>query len=64
MYKEKPNFSKMKAKTLDPARINPDRRWFGNTRVLTQEQMTNFRNELGSVKDDPRTYVTIIIITL
>eukprot|EP00375_Theileria_parva_P002595 XP_765275.1 hypothetical protein [Theileria parva strain Muguga] len=57
MYKEKPNFSKMKAKTLDPARINPDRRWFGNTRVLTQEQMTNFRNELGSVKDDPRTHI-------
>ncbi|XP_952005.1 nucleolar GTPase, putative [Theileria annulata] len=57
MYKQKPNFSKMNAKNLDPARINPDRRWFGNTRVLTQEQMTNFRNELGSVKDDPRTHI-------
>ncbi|BAM40419.1 Ngp [Theileria orientalis strain Shintoku] len=57
MYKEKPNFAKMKIQPTEPARINPDRRWFGNTRVLTQEQMENFRNELGNVKNDPRTHI-------
>ncbi|AFZ79684.1 hypothetical protein BEWA_025330 [Theileria equi strain WA] len=57
MYKEKPNFAKMKAQALEPVRINPDRRWFGNTRVLTQEQLANFRNELENVDNDPRTCV-------
>ena len=35
------------------ARIQPDRRWFGNTRVVGQSQLEIFRKELGAKKDDP-----------
>jgi nuclear GTP-binding protein len=35
------------------ARIQPDRRWFGNTRVVGQRQLEEFREELGAKKSDP-----------
>lgn len=35
------------------ARIQPDRRWFGNTRVISQKDLDEFRNEVGAKKDDP-----------
>jgi len=34
MYKEKPDFSKMKIQSTKPARIAPDRKWFGNVRTI------------------------------
>ncbi|KAK2197877.1 bifunctional Nucleolar GTP-binding protein 2/Circularly permuted (CP)-type guanine nucleotide-binding (G) domain/Nucleolar GTP-binding protein 2 [Babesia duncani] len=57
MYREKPNLDKMRAKATEPVRIQPDRRWFGNTRVITQEQMSNFRNELENAMEHPRTHI-------
>ncbi|KAG6440191.1 NGP1NT (NUC091) domain family protein [Babesia bovis T2Bo] len=57
MYREKPNLEKMRVQATEPARICPDRRWFGNTRVLTQEQMKNIRNELEEAKSNPRTHI-------
>ena len=33
-------------------RIAPDRRWFGNTRVVGQKDLHNFREELGKKIDD------------
>lgn len=36
-----------------PGRVAPDRRWFGNTRVISQTALDHFRTSLGNKKDDP-----------
>eukprot|EP01084_Bolivina_argentea_P244017 408899_1 len=38
------------AKTTDykVARVQPDRRWFGNTRVVGQKQLDRFRQEMST----------------
>ncbi|KAF8963882.1 NUC091 domain-containing protein [Flammula alnicola] len=36
-----------------PGRVQPDRRWFGNTRVISQTALDHFRTSLGTKKDDP-----------
>ncbi|KAK0209016.1 NUC091 domain-containing protein [Desarmillaria ectypa] len=36
-----------------PGRVQPDRRWFGNTRVISQTALDHFRTSLSSKKDDP-----------
>ncbi|KAJ3506346.1 hypothetical protein NLJ89_g6919 [Agrocybe chaxingu] len=36
-----------------PGRVQPDRRWFGNTRVISQTALDHFRTSLGAKKDDP-----------
>lgn len=39
------------------ARVNPDRRWFGNTRVVGQKELETFRNEIKNVNSDPHSVV-------
>ncbi|PVV01863.1 hypothetical protein BB560_003706 [Smittium megazygosporum] len=36
-----------------PARILPNRRWFGNTRVIGQQALADFREKLASKINDP-----------
>ncbi|KAL1749232.1 NUC091 domain-containing protein [Schizophyllum fasciatum] len=36
-----------------PGRVQPDRRWFGNTRVISQTSLDHFRTSLATKKDDP-----------
>ncbi|WFD27127.1 GTPase required for pre-60S ribosomal subunit nuclear export and maturation [Malassezia nana] len=36
-----------------PGRVQPDRRWFGNTRVIAQDALDHFRTALGSKVNDP-----------
>ncbi|KAF8712513.1 hypothetical protein AX14_013042 [Amanita brunnescens Koide BX004] len=36
-----------------PGRVQPDRRWFGNTRVISQTALEHFRTSLSTKKDDP-----------
>ncbi|KAJ3739762.1 NUC091 domain-containing protein [Lentinula detonsa] len=36
-----------------PGRVQPDRRWFGNTRVISQTALDHFRTSLATKKDDP-----------
>ncbi|KAF7977999.1 hypothetical protein HWV62_1849 [Athelia sp. TMB] len=36
-----------------PGRVQPDRRWFGNTRVISQKALDHFRTSLAGKKDDP-----------
>ncbi|KAG9101610.1 GTPase required for pre-60S ribosomal subunit nuclear export and maturation [Ceratobasidium sp. 370] len=36
-----------------PGRVQPDKRWFGNTRVISQTALDHFRTSLASKKDDP-----------
>lgn len=37
------------------ARVQPDRRWFGNTRSIGQEQLTAFRDAMSEKVSDPYT---------
>merc|ERR1719162_2220233 len=38
-------------------RIQPDRRWFGNTRVVGQTELDKFRDEMGQSHADPYSIV-------
>ena len=38
----------LQSKELPSTRIQPDRRWFGNTRVIGQSQLERFREEMGT----------------
>ncbi|KAG8219342.1 NGP1NT-domain-containing protein [Butyriboletus roseoflavus] len=40
-------------KEANPGRVQPDRRWFGNTRVISQTALDHFRTSLSTKKDDP-----------
>ncbi|CAB3977679.1 Nucleolar GTP-binding 2 [Paramuricea clavata] len=35
------------------ARVEPNRKWFGNTRVITQNALQTFQTEMGRVMKDP-----------
>ncbi|XP_061181747.1 nucleolar GTP-binding protein 2-like [Saccostrea echinata] len=35
------------------ARVEPNRRWFGNTRVITQNALQTFQEEMAKVRNDP-----------
>jgi len=52
MYKDKPNVHKMREQPNKPVRIQPDRRWFGNTRVIAQDKMQAFRETLSKGVQD------------
>lgn len=45
----------LQSKELPNTRIQPDRRWFGNTRVIGQKQLEAFRNEMSIKVNDPYT---------
>lgn len=36
-----------------PGRVQPDKRWFGNTRVISQDALDHFRTSLSSRVNDP-----------
>eukprot|EP00928_Gymnodinium_smaydae_P003766 TRINITY_DN11333_c0_g2_i1.p1 TRINITY_DN11333_c0_g2~~TRINITY_DN11333_c0_g2_i1.p1 ORF type:complete len:656 (-),score=200.22 TRINITY_DN11333_c0_g2_i1:67-2034(-) len=57
MYRSKPNIAKMKEQPNKPVRIQPDRRWFGNTRVIAQNKMQQFRETLSKGVEDPYSVV-------
>ena len=38
----------LQSKELPNTRIQPDRRWFGNTRVIGQKQLDQFREEMSA----------------
>ncbi|EEH57372.1 uncharacterized protein MICPUCDRAFT_16708, partial [Micromonas pusilla CCMP1545] len=60
MYKQKATRDKkgklikqdLQSKELPSTRIVPDRRWFGNTRVIGQKQLTEFREEMAEKSKD------------
>ncbi|BFZ63133.1 GTPase required for pre-60S ribosomal subunit nuclear export and maturation [Saitoella coloradoensis] len=41
------------SKEIPKARVQPDRRWFGNTRVIAQNALSEFRESLGAKINDP-----------
>jgi len=42
-----------KLKSGTQARVEPNRKWFGNTRVIGQESLQKFQKELGAAIKDP-----------
>ena len=40
-------------KEMKPARVQPDRRWFGNTRVIGQTELQDFREQVSQTTADP-----------
>ena len=44
-------------KITGQARIAPDRRWFGNTRVIAQNELDNLREKVNVQQSDPYTFV-------
>ncbi|KAL6757853.1 NUC091 domain-containing protein [Haematococcus lacustris] len=63
MYKKRPKrdtkgrvlHEDLQSKDLPTTRIQPDRRWFGNTRVIGQKQLEDFRNEMSTKVNDAYT---------
>ncbi|PNH08829.1 Nucleolar GTP-binding protein 2 [Tetrabaena socialis] len=63
MYKQRPVrdkdgkllYEELQSKDLPTTRIMPDRRWFGNTRVIGQKQLEQFRTEMASKVNDAYT---------
>lgn len=54
LYRAKaPNKRDLHKQEAKPQRIEPDRRWFGNTRVIKQDKMAKFREELAKEIHDP-----------
>ncbi|KAG1675249.1 hypothetical protein FOA52_016280 [Chlamydomonas sp. UWO 241] len=45
----------LQSKELPVTRIQPDRRWFGNTRVIGQKQLDQFREEMSTKVNDAYT---------
>mmetsp|Transcript_102918 Transcript_102918/g.266045 ORF Transcript_102918/g.266045 Transcript_102918/m.266045 type:complete len:679 (-) Transcript_102918:296-2332(-) len=54
MYNKKPGKAADRRKqALKPHRIQPDRRWFGNTRVIAQNKIQTFRETMAKTQEDP-----------
>ena len=54
MYNAKPDLEKMTKIPTEPARIAPSRKWFDNTRVVSQAKLEQFREALANRKLNPR----------
>ena len=52
MYDEKPDMKKRTIRPDKPARIDPNRKWFGNTRTIDQKALENLRNEMENQSHD------------
>lgn len=57
LYNSKPDLKRRKEQALKPVRIQPDRRWFGNTRVIAQDKMQHFRETIAKGVEDPYSVV-------
>lgn len=41
------------SREIPKARVEPNRKWFGNTRVISQDALTSFRNAMAEKAKDP-----------
>jgi len=49
--------AEFQSRDAQPGMVQPDRRWFGNTRVISQDALTHFRDSLASRQADPYSVV-------
>ncbi|CAD8070445.1 unnamed protein product [Paramecium primaurelia] len=54
LYNEKPNKEEMWKQATQPARVDPNRKWFGNIRTIDQQQLDKLRQEMANRTHDPR----------
>jgi nuclear GTP-binding protein len=47
LYNDKPDLDKMREVTSEPARVKPDRKWFGNIRTVDQKQLDKYKAEVA-----------------
>lgn len=52
MYDEKPDLDTFYKRPDKPARIEPDRKWFGNPRLINQKNLENLRKEMENKSHD------------
>ena len=57
MYRAKPDLKKMHEQKEGPARIEPDRKWFGNIRTVDPKDLDKYRAVLALQKKDPYAFV-------
>lgn len=50
----------LQSRELPTTRIQPDRRWFGNTRVIGQKQLEQFRDEMATKINDSYTGTAMV----
>lgn len=50
MYNEKPDKEKMNERPKEMARVEPNRKWFGNVRTIDQKAMAKLRIEMAQRK--------------
>lgn len=56
MYREKAPVHRLRPESaMKQAKVAPNRQWFGNTRVIGQKELSNFREELQNKINDPYT---------
>ncbi|CAD6578054.1 MAG: GTPase required for pre-60S ribosomal subunit nuclear export and maturation [Cyphobasidiales sp. Tagirdzhanova-0007] len=49
--------AEFQSKDVEPGRVQPDRRWFGNTRVISQNALTHFRDAVAARQANPYSVV-------
>lgn len=54
MYNQKPDLKKMNQRPEGSARVQPDRKWFGNVRTIDQKAIEKYRVELAQAESQPR----------
>lgn len=52
MYKDKPDIEARQKRPDKPVRIEPDRKWFGNTRTIDQKSLENLRKNIENQSHD------------
>ena len=57
LYREKPNYEKMREVKAEPVRIEPDRKWFGNIRTIKQKDLDKYRAESAILKSNPYNFL-------
>lgn len=57
LYNEKPDLEKMRELKVGPARVEPDRKWFGNIRTIDQKDLDKYKTELAVYQKNPYSYI-------
>ncbi len=47
----------MREVTSEPARVKPDRKWFGNIRTVDQKQLDKYKAEVALQQNNPYDYL-------
>lgn len=57
LYNEKPDMAKFHEEKYTSARIEPDRKWFGNIRTINQKDLDKYRTEVALNEKNPYSFL-------